>query len=165
MSSARLPPFFPLGSGRLALWHRPGRKAFASLAATGCHRVVTLLSAREGAEEIGAAVRAAGMSWSWLPLASGRPPEGRSNGPVCAELPRLAAALAGGESVLLHCSAGMHRTGMITLALLGLLGLPGEEALARLEELRPFARLAMTPAHLAWAEATSSALRAADDTA
>ncbi len=71
-----------VGRGRLALWHKPGRRAIPGLKRHGCEHVVTLLSAHEDAEEVGQAVRNAGMDRSWIPLPSGRPLQGRQNAPI-----------------------------------------------------------------------------------
>jgi hypothetical protein len=69
-------PWVEVGSGRIALTHRPKLKDIPRLSELGCQRVVTLLSAREGAPQIGKAVQAAGIAWTWLPVAHGKPPEG-----------------------------------------------------------------------------------------
>ncbi|HUP19588.1 MAG TPA: hypothetical protein VM778_06515, partial [Gemmatimonadota bacterium] len=96
------PDWVPVGAGRLAVGHRPRARAIPHLPADGCDRVWSLLSEREGAGEIGSAVRAAGMAWTWLPLANARPPEGRRNAErVRAALDEASAALDAGESVLL----------------------------------------------------------------
>lgn len=47
---------------------------------------------------------------------------------------RAAAALAVGDSVLLHCAAGMGRTGTAAACVLKSLGLPAEEALQRIRD-------------------------------
>jgi len=149
------PRFVAVGAGRLALWHRPPRRAVPRLPEAGCTRVVTLLSEREGAREIGELVAAAGMRWSWIPMASGRPPEGRQNHPIRAALPELSRALDEGESLLLHCSAGMHRTGMIAFALLRWRGIDEGAARTILSELRETTGAALTERMVAWAQAVT----------
>lgn len=140
-----------LGNGRLALWHRPRLRAIPYLEKAGCDRVVTLLSEREGAREIGAAVTEAGLAWTWIPLDSGRPPEGRVSAGFVSELEALLDRLADGESVLLHCSAGIHRTGMAALVLLLLEGATDEEAAAALAGMRSHTREGLRPEHFQWA--------------
>jgi hypothetical protein len=153
--------WLPVDAGRLALWHRPGRKALARLATDGGVRVVTLLAEREGARSVGAALQELGMAWTWLPLASGRPPQGRQNAPILAALPALSQALDGGESLFVHCSAGMHRTGMIAYALLRLRGESAEATLAAIGELRADTRAALGREHLDWGEWAAEQARAA----
>ncbi len=142
-----------VGSGRLALWHRPKLKAIAYLPRAGCDCLTTLLSEREGAPEIGAAVEAAGMEWSWIPLSEGRPPVGAAERRARRELLALSRRLDAGRAILLHCSAGMHRTGMMAYALLRRRGHDAADALARIEAMRPLTRQALTAAHLGWGEA------------
>lgn len=141
------------GPGRLALWHRPKLRAIAYLPRAGCDRIATLLSEREGAREIGVAVEAAGMEWSWIPLPGGRPPLGSASRRAQEGLLQLSERLDDGKSILMHCSAGMHRTGMMAYALLRRRGLDAADALARIEEMRPLTRQALTPGHLEWGDA------------
>jgi hypothetical protein len=60
-----------LANGRLTLRGRPGNKLIARLPQAGVSCVVTLLSAREGGQQVGEAVQCAGMEWLWLPLDNG----------------------------------------------------------------------------------------------
>jgi protein-tyrosine phosphatase len=50
------------------------------------------------------------------------------------EVGGIAAALRAGDSVLLHCAAGMGRTGSAAACVLKALGLPAEEALRRVRD-------------------------------
>jgi protein-tyrosine phosphatase len=100
--------------------------------------VVTLLSEHEGAREIGSAALQAQMEWIWAALGSAAPP----TKPEC--MAKLNEAFITIERVLeqhgkafVHCSAGIHRTGMFTHALLLHLGYSPSEALALLTALRP----------------------------
>lgn len=138
--------------GRLALWHRPKLRAIPYLGKAGCDRVATLLSEREGARDIGLAVERAGLAWSWIPLPGGRAPEGAVDRRAREGIERLSERLDAGDSILIHCSAGMHRTGMIAYALLRRRGLGEEAALARIEALRPLTRSALAPEHLRWGD-------------
>ena len=144
--------------GRLALWHRPKQRAIRYLARAGCERVVTLLAEHEGARDIGAAVQEAGLEWSWIPLANGRPPRGRVELRVHDGLRELSHRLDAGESLLLHCSAGMHRTGMLAYALLRARGVGAAEAVATIAELRPVTEAGLTAERVAWGERTAAIL-------
>ena len=143
-----------LDPGRLALWHRPKLRAIPYLGKAGCDRVATLLSEREGARDIGTAVEAAGLGWDWIPLAGGRPPEGSAARRAREGLLLLSDRLDAGAAILLHCSAGMHRTGMMAYALLRYRGRDRETALALIETLRPVIRPALGTKHLAWGDET-----------
>lgn len=148
------------GGGRLALTHRPRLRGMPGLRAEGCSRLVTLLAGREGAERIGALAREAGLAWTWLPLDSGRPPTGEG---AWREIERglatLAAQLSAGESLALHCSAGIHRTGMIAYALLRAMGEEPEQALDAIERMRPVTRAGLTAAHLSFGDAIAARMR------
>ena len=50
------------------------------------------------------------------------------------EVQQIAAALRHGDAVLLHCAAGMGRTGSTAACVLKALGLPTEEALQRVRD-------------------------------
>jgi hypothetical protein len=141
-----------VGSGRLALWHRPAFRVIPRLRGAGCDRVVTLLSAREGAEQIGEAVRAAGLDWSWIPMDGGVPPPGRRTTAIVAGLVDVSRALDRGQSVLIHCAAGIHRTGMVAYALLRLRGASATEALDALHTCRIVTRKGLDDRRLAWGE-------------
>ncbi|MBI2837258.1 MAG: dual specificity protein phosphatase family protein [Acidobacteria bacterium] len=134
----------------MALWHRPKLSSMFALKESGCELVVTLMSEKEGARAIGEAAESSGMEWTWLPLEDSRPPEGRRIAAVINALVLLSEKLDAGRSVLVHCSAGMHRTGMITFALLRLRGHTEEEALDLIHLMRPHTRHALTAKRIAW---------------
>ncbi len=140
----------PVGAGKLALAHRPGLYAISTLHTQGCTRVVTLLSEREHAQTIGDAVQAAQMAWSWLPLQNGKFPQAEAHSMLLAALPVLSACLDRGEAMMIHCAAGIHRTGMVTYALLRWRGLDQAEALEVIGKLRPHTREGIQPRQIAW---------------
>ena len=130
-----------LGGGRMALWHRPGGKACAKLCAVAnATLVVTLLSEREGAEGIGRNAIAAGLEWRWFPL-DGADAEYLETEDAVETLRRAAVAvtdaLRTGASVLVHCSAGIHRTGCVAYAVLRMCGFSVAQSRAALAAMRP----------------------------
>lgn len=139
-----------VGGGRLSLGHRPRLRRIRYFPVEGCDRVVTLLSAAEGAEEIGELVQAAGMAWTWIPLPDARPPSGRLERAVRQALRELSERLAAGESIVLHCSAGIHRTGMIAYALLRMCGIDHDAALERIGTMRAHTLAGLTDEHVQW---------------
>ncbi|MBA3825538.1 MAG: tyrosine-protein phosphatase [Ktedonobacterales bacterium] len=141
-----------VGAGRLALRGRPGKQWLDHLAATGCTRVVTLLSAREGAEALGQAIQQQGVAWTWLPLANASTPQGDAATRLITALPALSAALDRGEAIVIHCAAGIHRTGMVAYALLRWRGLAEADARATLARLRPTTANGMQARHFAWGD-------------
>ncbi len=147
------PALVPVGAGALALTHRPKHKNVPRLTALGVTHVVTLLAEREGAREIGEAVRRAGLTWIWCPLENGQPPDAGRTAELRPVFVELAALVAGGAKVVVHCSAGIHRTGMFGYALLRQIGLDPVTARAKLAELRAVTGEGVGDARLAWADA------------
>lgn len=136
----------PLAGGHFAIGHKPGRKLREQLDAQGCTLVVSLLSQTESnASESARRIR--------LPLAGAEPPPPERNAEIVAVFERMLAALGEGGRVYLHCSAGLHRTGMVANAFLRWQGYPAEQALALLAELRPLTAEQVGDERLRWGEA------------
>ena len=144
MGSYRL-TWKPCAGGELAIGHRPGKRLRAALEASGCTLVVDLLSERESSASVGPRrVR--------LPLAGAQPPGKRRDEEVRALLARIREELAGGGRVFVHCSAGLHRTGMVTYALLRSMGRSPEEVVAAIRALRPLTAEELSAERMAWGE-------------
>lgn len=141
-----------VGAGALALSHRPGRNDIPLLPSHGITHVVTLLSDREGAADIGRAVEQAGMIWRWVPLRNGQPPDAERTTTLRPILADLATLLQSGASLLVHCSAGIHRTGMFGYAILRQCGLSATDARARLAQLRAVTSDGVGAHRLAWGD-------------
>jgi protein tyrosine phosphatase (PTP) superfamily phosphohydrolase (DUF442 family) len=153
MAPMREPKLVRVGTGTLALSHRPRRTDVARLLERGVTHIVTLLAEREGAKEIGEAVRHAGLTWIWCPLANGQPPDAEVTARIQPLLAELAKLVEGGAAILVHCSAGIHRTGMFGYALLRQLGLDRSMARSKLMELREVTGEGVGEDRLAWGDA------------
>lgn len=140
----------PVGRGRLALSNRPRLKDIAKLPAAGCQRVVTIQGRGELPGQVERAVKSAGLAWTWVPVGHGKVPDSETNSHLRRGLAELVDAIEAGESVLVHCSAGIHRTGMLAFALLRWLGTPEAEALESLTAMRAVTGEGLRPEHLAW---------------
>jgi protein-tyrosine phosphatase len=147
-----LPTFVPVGGGMLALTHRPKKKALPVWADAGVSHVVTLLADSEGASIVGEAVTAAGLSWIWIALPNGEPPASDRAREIRSGLDEVVAALAAGGHVVMHCSAGIHRTGMMGHAVLRLAGLDAPQAKEVLRRLRVVTADGVGEHRLAWAQ-------------
>ena len=145
-----------VGGGALALTHRPRLKSLPALRARGVTHLVTLLAEREGARQIGDAAVAAGLTWIWTPLDGGDVPSEARAVELRAALARLTSVITGGGQVVVHCSAGIHRTGMFGYALLRQLGLAAGEARAKLAELRGVTAEGVGDDRLAWGDALAA---------
>ena len=121
--------FVRVGKGRLALLHRPRQADFTNLPKIGCTHMVTLLKESEGAVQIGEMATNAGLSWVWLPIPNGKYPQGEVHERLARAMPELSHLLDEGNSLLIHCSAGIHRTGTIAYGLLRWRGMERKKAL------------------------------------
>jgi protein-tyrosine phosphatase len=140
----------PVGKGRLALSNRPKVKAVALLRAQGCQRIVTIQGRNEAPGQIGSAAKDAGLEWTWIEVGNGTTPRGDVDLRMRRGLEELVTGLQAGESVLVHCSAGIHRTGMLVFAALRWLGLAEAEALDLIAALRAETRAGLRDEHLEW---------------
>ena len=129
-------------SGTLWLGSMPGRfeswKAFEADARKSGLALVVCLTPRSELAELSPAYHAAvtqgavPFRWLNLPIRNfGLPedPEGFRR-----EVRQIAAALRQGDSVMLHCAAGIGRTGSTAACVLKALGLPTAEALKRIRD-------------------------------
>ena len=142
-----------VGQGRLCLRGKPGKKLFENIPSLGLSRIVTLLSEREGALEFGQLVKDHGVQWTWLPLEDGQYPRGYSHEMLKENLPDISSYLDAGESILIHCAAGIHRTGMLAYAVLRYRGYSIEQAQNMIAEMREHTRNGMHDKHFKWGEA------------
>ena len=147
----------PIGGGALALTHRPKFKSLPALRALGVTHLVTLLTEREGARQIGDAADAAELTSIWIPLDGGDVPSEARTSELRATLARLTSVITGGGQVVVHCSAGIHRTGMFGYALLRQLGLAAGEAREKLAELRGVTAEGVGDHRLAWGDSLAAA--------
>lgn len=160
--SADLPVFVPAGLGRIAARGAPSSASFGRWASeAGASYVVTLL--KEG-EPAYAMVCQRGLDlveegslkgWLHLPLSGGGCVndvfEDTSNGRLStrckdaaaqdkeslARVQEIVELLQNGESVVVHCAAGLHRTGIVCYMALRLLGHSAEDSLQAILASRP----------------------------
>lgn len=153
MSDLHLIPF---AGGALGLTHRPRLRNLPAMREAGVTHVVTLLAENEGAQQIGDAVVAAGMTWIWSPMAGASVPGATRTAVLLRVLLDVRDVLAAGGRVVVHCSAGIHRTGMFGYALLRLLGLDAAAARGKLGELRQVTGEGVGELRTAWGDALAA---------
>ena len=151
----------PVCHGFLSIGHRPKQSDLLDLKDEGFSHVVTVLSASEGAAEIGRGTKKLGLQWIWLPLGSAKVPLENEEDiqhveAVLQQLVSLFSDPTAGIKAYLHCSAGMHRTGMITFALLRRLGYNSTKAMDLLTQLRELTAQNVGVERVAWADSITT---------
>ena len=114
----------------MAIGHRPSEKFMGDLQLLNATHIFTLLAESEGALKIKFATEKAGLEWVWYPMSHAEPPEGSRLEELINVFSVIKGLLSNGSIIYMHCSAGIHRTGMISLALLTYMGYDREQALA-----------------------------------
>lgn len=127
--------------GRGRAWRRDLRQDVEAIRAAGFGTVLSLLSDAElaalGAAGLGAELQHIGLEWRQFPIEDFGVP-GPHTLPVWRELQHeMLARLHAGEGVLVHCAAGLGRTGTMVATLLKALGDDGDSAIGRVRQARP----------------------------
>lgn len=119
------------------------RTDLAAIAATGADVLLTLTEQGEldelGAAELGLMAGAAGFAWLHLPIRDFGVPDAAWEAMWMQAGPLVRARILEGGGVHLHCRGGCGRSGMIAARILAELGVPPDEAMARVRAARPCA--------------------------
>lgn len=99
----------------------------------------------------------AGIGWRHFPVGDFGVPERGADGAWAALSAAIHAALDRGGGALLHCRAGLGRSGMVAMRLLVERGVPADAALRQMRSARPGA--VETEAQAAWAGRTTPIAR------
>lgn len=134
MSDARL-HWVDLAGGRVTAAGAPGPGRLHQWAAQGATDVLTLQRADEHHPMLPAWCAAEGLGWGHLPL-SGRSLQRASDRDALQRVATIGPTMAG-RSLVVHCAAGLHRTGVCLYLLLRHDGASPEAAMARIAEARP----------------------------
>jgi hypothetical protein len=152
-----------VGNGFLAIGHKPGGKiSFGGLKNEGTTALLTLLHENEGAAAIGKQTETVNIAWIWFPFSASSPHEGEAITEVyslCEAIAevynlynQLSDLIINGAKIYIHCSAGIHRTGMITYGFLRFLGKSSIEAFEILKSLRAVTADQVGADRLLWAD-------------
>lgn len=130
-----------LAYGEIACFHRPSLKLLKNLKKDhGITFVTSILSDNDNPQELESTCKKSGLKWTMVNI-SGISESLLKNQDVFERFRQgifyAGYNLAMGESILIHCNGGVHRTGAFTYALLRYHGLDQEESLEILHHLRP----------------------------
>ncbi len=128
-------PYAPFGA-----WDRDLATDLQAIRDWGASTVVTLLQQHEftllGLADFEVQVARA-FRWHWLPIEDGSVPDASFEARWVDAGAELRERLVAGERLLLHCRAGLGRTGLIAARLLVELGMTPRQALAAVRRARP----------------------------
>ena len=143
----------PVGNGHLAIGHKPGKKvSYEGLKKAGATVVLTLLNENEGASTIGKQLHTVNIEWIWFPFSASKPHTGEDLIQIRELFIKLSDLIHSENNIYVHCSAGIHRTGMITYGFLRFLGEEKAEAFKLLQTLREVTAAQVGGERLIWAD-------------
>lgn len=148
------------GQGALAIGHRPGGRLITDLKLQNATHILTLLSEHEGGKLISSQAKKAGMEWLWFPMESANPPAEDRYQELADLFRTMQDIVNNGGRIYIHCSAGIHRTGMITYTFLRFCGLDAEAASKKLQALRPVTGDGVGDERMEWGNSVYEALQA-----
>ncbi|RVU84337.1 hypothetical protein EOL70_12690 [Leucothrix sargassi] len=144
----------PIGQGKLAVGGRPSWDKLEKLADANVSTVVTLLRENEFDQlEMERGLNKLGMQWVWFPLSASE----LSVEMTFLENTRLLfnqmiQRLELGESIYIHCAAGVHRTGSFTNAFLQYQNYSRLESRQLIKQMREVTAREAIEKHWRWAE-------------
>lgn len=147
-----------VGNGHLAIGHRPGIKLVRDMKAQGATHVLTLISEKEGAKDIQKSIQQNKLDWLWFPMENATPPSENRYQEITKLFISLEKILESKGKVYMHCSAGIHRTGMIGNALLQFLGYDQRQSLELIKKLREVTIEQVGEHRIAWGDSVKSVL-------
>jgi hypothetical protein len=141
----------PVLNGMLAIGHRPKLSKIPKFKKDGFTHVVTIMSEKEGAKKLISSVQSVDLISIWIQVGNASLIDDEKV--LCGlrkSFEAIRSALNNGGKVYMHCSAGIHRTGMMTNALLLYCGYTEDEAFSLLGQLRPITQKSVGQDRLDW---------------
>lgn len=129
------------GGGRIGLTAFPQLHELQDFRIWRVTALVTLVEARElaflGSKDLGKMAASYGLAWHHLPVSDMAAPDAAFERLWAQSGPALRKTLRGGGKIIVHCRAGLGRTGMIAARLLVEMGISPDKAIAAVRAARP----------------------------
>ncbi len=151
--------WIPVMNGTLSIGHRPSAKLGGDLKLQNATHILTLLSEKEGALPIRSIAQKNGMEWLWFAMDSAKPPAEDRWQELARLFGEMSKLLEEGGQIYIHCSAGIHRTGMISYAFLRFIGMDPQSARSMLQELRTTTHEGVGEDRLQWVDSVCEDLK------
>jgi protein-tyrosine phosphatase len=138
--------------GKLAISGRPGINKIKEL--KNIDIIVSLLKHKEkDVLELGEEIQANGIVWIWFPLAASNLPKTEDMKIKVIKLyAKLKMELENQKTIMIHCAAGVHRTGAFTNGLLRFCGFSKEKSKLLIKEMREVTAREAFAKHWNWSE-------------
>jgi protein-tyrosine phosphatase len=125
---------------KLTMWHRPKRQHIKYLKDENCTLIISVQSEKEQAADVGKDCSKFGIRWIHIPLEGANETLLSAEESITVVLEGLYAVFKmlnnNQEKALVHCAAGIHRTGVCTYVLARVAGRTKKEATSFLKQLR-----------------------------
>ena len=128
----------PNNMALLTVWHKLTSKAVTNCGKDGITHIVSLLGFKEKPELTQAACERNNIEWIWVDIQGAKIETMLEHKDTIKDaLDKVLELLKGPNKILIHCSAGVHRTGTFTYSLLRRAGFSKEETMDLLYDIRP----------------------------
>ena len=142
--------FVDVKGGSIGLCPKPSVDKLKKLQSEKIGMIVSLIKEDEGVAAIKDYAAANELNWTWFPLSASDLQEGEREEELLLIYEQLMAKLLLGERILIHCAAGVHRTGLFTYGLLLKCGYDRAAAKELIYRMRPVTAIERVERHWRW---------------